>query len=83
MQKIETLEFQGKNYPSRWTQVEDVDVLVSTDELGKAMITPDGDFRNQEAIDCPVSCFVPEHAIISMNDDEFARYVGRCCYGVA
>ncbi len=58
--QTETIEFEGVTYPARWTEIEGQNVLVSTNELGEAMLTPNGDFRNKEAIACPASCFVPK-----------------------
>lgn len=75
------IQFEGKYYPYRLTEVEGARIAVSTEELGNALFTPDGKFKEgAEGVDLMISCYVPEHALHSMSDDEFAKFVFECCY---
>lgn len=73
--------FEGKEYPYRLTKVDGTKILVSTEELGNALFTPDGKLKEgAESVDLHIACYVPEHALRSMNDDDFERFVYECCY---
>ena len=76
---INTIEYKGKKYIVRDVESEDgAYIEIGSKFLSKALITPDGDFVDDEAerIDCGIYGYLDDTVILNIEDDEeFLQYV--------